>query len=168
MTIDIRSARLDLRPISPRVAAALLAERELAAVLLGATLPPEWPQPDLLDVLPMLAAADPEPPGFGAWVMVEQVSSRVVGDVGFLGPPEDGLVEIGFSVLPDRRRRGYATEAVRTLLDWVLQQPGVRGVVARSDADNLGSAGVLEGAGFSPTDEADGQLTWTRMPEAGP
>jgi RimJ/RimL family protein N-acetyltransferase len=46
------------------------------------------------------------------------------------------------------------------LIDWVLQQPGVRGVVARSDADNLGSAGVLEGAGFSRTDEADGQLTW--------
>jgi ribosomal-protein-alanine N-acetyltransferase len=168
MTIDRRGARLDLRPISPRVAAALLAERELAAVLLGATLPREWPQPDLLDVVPMLAAADPEPPGFGAWAMVERVSKTVVGDVGLLGPPVDGLVEIGFSVLPGWRRRGYATEAVRALLDWALQQPGVRGVVARSDADNLGSAGVLEGAGFSRTDEADGQLTWTLLPEAGP
>jgi ribosomal-protein-alanine N-acetyltransferase len=168
MTIDRRSARLDLRPIAPRVAAALLADRELAAGLLGATLPPEWPQPDLLDLLPILAAADPEPSGFGAWAMVERASNMVVGDLGFLGPPEDGLVEIGFSVLPDWRRRGYATEAVRTLLAWAVQQPSVREVVARSDADNIGSAGVLEGAGFSRTGEADGQLTWTLMQEAGP
>jgi len=143
-------------------------ERELAARLLGATLPPEWPQPDLVDILPILAAADPEPARFGAWAMVERVSKNVAGDAGFLGPPQDGTVEIGFSVLPDRRRRGYATEAVRTLLDWVLQQPGVRGVVARSDADNLGSAGVLERAGFVRTGEADGTVTWTFIPEAGP
>ena len=168
MTGERRTARLDLRPITPRVAAALLLERELAARLLGATLPPEWPQPDLVDILPILAAADPEPARFGAWAMVERVSNSVVGDAGFLGPPQDGTVEIGFSVLPDRRRRGYATEAVRTLLDWVLQQPGVRGLVARSDADNLGSAGVLERAGFVRTGEADGTVTWTFIPEAGP
>jgi ribosomal-protein-alanine N-acetyltransferase len=168
MTIDRRGARLDLRPIAPRVAAALLADRELAAAFLGATLPTEWPQPDLLEVLPILAAADPEPAGFGAWVMVERVSNTVVGDAGFLGPPEDGVVEIGFSVLPERRRRGYATEAVRTLLDWVRQQPGVRLVIARSDTDNVASAGVLEAAGFSRTGEADGQLSWALTPDVGP
>jgi predicted acetyltransferase len=28
-----------------------------------------------------------------------------------MGLPDDGVVEIGFSVIPDQRRHGYATEA---------------------------------------------------------
>jgi ribosomal-protein-alanine N-acetyltransferase len=154
------AARLDLRPLPPAVAAALADDRELATRLLGAALPAAWPQSDLLDAMPLLAKAGSETEGFGAWVMIERATNTVVGDVGFLGPPEDGVVEIGFSVLPDRRRRGYASEAVRALLEWVLRQPGVREVVARSDLDNLGSAGVLEGTGFNRTGEIDGQIAW--------
>jgi len=160
MTKVLAGDRLELRPLAPAAAAALFDDREVAAALVGATLPPDWPQPDLLEAMPLLAKARSETEGFGAWVMIERATNTVVGDVGFLGPPEDGVVEIGFSVLPDRRRRGYATEAVRALLEWVLRQPGVRAVVARSDADNLASAGVLEGAGFVRTGEIDDQVAW--------
>ena len=155
-----RVARLDVRPLPPAVAAALADDRELATRLLGAALPAAWPQPDLLETMPLLAKAGSETEGFGAWVMIERATNTVVGDVGFLGPPKDGVVEIGFSVLPDRRRRSYASEAVRALLEWVLRQPGVREVVARSDADNLASAGVLDGTGFVRTGEIDDQVTW--------
>lgn len=152
--------RLELRPLP---AAALGADRGAAAALLGATLPPHWPQDDLRDILPVLASAEPSPAGFGAWVIVERDTNTVVGDAGFLGPPgEDGIVEVGYSVLPDRRRRGYATEAVRALLEWALAQPGVREVVAHCDPDNVGSIRVLEAVEFRRTGEADGQLAWAR------
>ncbi|MHB8649207.1 MAG: GNAT family N-acetyltransferase, partial [Gaiellaceae bacterium] len=66
----------------------------------------------LLDVLPLQAAAAPSDECFGVWVMIERDTGTVVGDVGFIGPPdESGIVEVGYSVIPDRRRRGYATEA---------------------------------------------------------
>src|SRR6185437_5423785 len=67
---------------------------------------------------------------FGIWVMIERESGSVVGDIGFIGPPTDGgSIEIGYSVTPARRRRGYATEAARAILDWALRQPEVKVLV---------------------------------------
>jgi len=93
--------------------------------------------------------------------MIERESNTVVGDIGFLGVPgADGSVEIGYSVIPDRRGRGYATEAARTLVDWALRQPDVTTVVAGCDNDNVPSIRTLERLGFVRTGEADGQVRW--------
>jgi ribosomal-protein-alanine N-acetyltransferase len=129
--------------------------------VLGVALPPEWPHADLLDVLPLQAAAGPSEERFGVWVMIERETRAVVGDIGFLGPPgAAGTVEIGYSVIPDRRGRGYATEAARALVDWALRQPGVRGVVAGCEKENVASIRTLERLGFTRTGEAGGQLRW--------
>ncbi len=129
--------------------------------MLGVALSPEWPHADLLDVLPLQAAAAQLEKRFGVWVMIEAETQTVVGDIGFLGPPgADSTVEIGYSVVPDRRRRGYATEAARALVDWALRQPGVRAVVAGCDKENVASIRTLERLGFSSTGETNGQLRW--------
>ena len=151
---------IELRRLTPAAPAALPHDRPTAERLLGATAPPSWPQPDLLDIMPMLAVAKVPAERFGAWVMVERDTSTVVGDIGFLGPPVDGAVEIGFSVIPERRRRGYASAAASALVDWALQQPDVRTVTARSGHANLASAAVLDRAGFARTGETDGQIHW--------
>ena len=81
--------------------------------------------------------------------MIERESGRVVGDIGFLGPPDEGgSVEIGYCVIPDRRRRGYASEAARALVGWALEQPGVEVVVASPESGNLASVRTLERVGF--------------------
>jgi ribosomal-protein-alanine N-acetyltransferase len=158
----IRTARLELRPLPAAAAEALPHDRRSAADLIGATLPPCWPQVDLLDVLPMQAAAGPEDEGFGLWLMIDAETGSVIGDVGFIGPPVAGVVEIGFSVVPDRRRHGYATEAVGAMVDRVLQGPTVHSVVARCDAENVASIGVLEATGFVRTGASDGLVHWCR------
>ena len=120
--------RMELRPLPALAAAALPGDRQEAARILGATLPPEWPQPDLLDVLPLQAAASPEAECFGVWVMVERDSGSVVGDIGFIGPPDEaGSIEVGYSVIPDRRRRGYATEAAGAIVEWARLPAGRSG-----------------------------------------
>ena len=142
----------------PAAAAAALPDgRETAERLLGAALSEDWPSADLLDVLPRLAAAVP----FGAWVIVERESATVVGDVGFLGGPgADRTVEIGYSVIPGRRGRGYAAEAVRALVDWALEESRVDAVVAGCEPENSASIRVLERVGFVRTGELDGQIRW--------
>lgn len=143
----IQTTRLELRPLPSAAAGALPDDRETAARLLGVVLPPEWPQADLLDVLPLQAAAAHAEERFGVWVIIERGSKTVIGDIGFIGPPgEDGTVEIGYSVIPDRRGRGYATEAARVLVDWALRQPGVDSVVAGSGEAAVCSSRSLSSA----------------------
>jgi len=95
--------------------------------------------------------------------MIERDSGCVVGDVGFIGPPDEaGSIEVGYSVISDRRRRGYATEAAGAIVEWALSQPGVRDVVAGCDADNVPSIRTLERLGFRRTGEANAHISWCR------
>lgn len=156
---------MELRPLPALAAAVLPEDRDEAARILGATLPTEWPHADLLDALPLQAAASPETALFGVWVMIERDSGVVVGDIGFIGlPDEAGSIELGYSVIPDRRRRGYATEAAAAIVEWALSQPGVRVVVAGCDNGNEPSIRTLERLGFRRTGETNGQIRW----ESGP
>ena len=160
-TPRLHAERLDLLPLNPEAAGVLPDNRVLAARLIGAQLSADWPARDLLDVLPMQAAASPETACFGVWVMIERPTGTVVGDIGFFGPPgDDETVEVGYSVVPDRRRRGYATEAARTLIDWALDQPGLTIVVAGCDPANAPSIRTLEKLGFARSTPLPDQLRW--------
>lgn len=153
--------RLELRLLPVQAAAAVLEDREDAARRLGALLPPEWPHSELLGLLRRHAAALPEEACFGVWVMIERDSGSVVGDIGFHGPPDGtGTVEVGYSVVPDRRGRRYAGEAATALVPWALAQPSVQAVVAGCDPHNAPSIATLERVGFHRTGMANGEIRW--------
>jgi [ribosomal protein S5]-alanine N-acetyltransferase len=157
----LHTPRLELRPLPAAAARALPTDRETSALLLGAVLPAAWPHADLLDVLPEQAVTTRETEPYGVWVLIERSSRTVVGDAGFMGPPgAEQTVEIGYSVIPDRRRRGYATEAVRALVEWALDQPDLSAVVAGCAADNTPSIRLLERVGFQRTGAEGEQLRW--------
>jgi ribosomal-protein-alanine N-acetyltransferase len=157
----IRTSRLDLLPLDPAAARVLPQERDEASRIVGAAFSHAWPLPDLVDILPKQAALAPDQAQFGIWLIVERESGNVVGDTGFHGPPaDDKTIEIGYSVIPDRRRRGYATEAVRALVDWARGQPGVDAVVAGCEENNQASIRTLEALGFRRTGQKGMQLRW--------
>jgi ribosomal-protein-alanine N-acetyltransferase len=160
MTPNLQTARLELRPLPPAVAAVLPGDRAAAEALLGATLPTDWPQGDLLDVLPLQARSDGRAADFGVWVLIESATQTVVGDAGFKGPPADGVVEIGYSLIPDRRRRGYASEAAAALVDWARSQDDVDTVIAACDRENLASIRTLERLGFARTGMDGDEIRW--------
>jgi ribosomal-protein-alanine N-acetyltransferase len=167
----LATERLDVRPVDDRVAAAVLSDRSLAERLLSARLHSQWPAPDLLDVLRLpsrvavtcATAPDADAPfgHFGVWALVERDTRTVVGDAGFHGAPDAaGVVQLGYSIVPPRRRRGYATEAATALVTWALANPSVRHITASCDPRNAGSIRVLERVGFRPDGAAGGQLRW--------
>lgn len=78
-------------------------------------------------------------------------SGIIIGGGGFKGPPDDGVVEIGYHVLAPHRRRGYATEAVEALLGWAFSHSCVRAVVAETGLRNAPSRRLLEKLGFGST-----------------
>jgi hypothetical protein len=99
-TGPIHTERLELSPLPPAAAAALPERREAAEDIIGAELSSDWPQPDLLKILPRHATTAPEHASYGIWVMIESGPRTVIGDLGFHGPPENGVVEIGYAVIP--------------------------------------------------------------------
>lgn len=91
----------------------------------------------------------------------EVAGPRVIGSVGFHGPPDEaGRLEIGYSVDPGYRRRGYAREAVRAMLDWAHATHGIDTFVASISPDNEPSLRLADQFGFQQVgeqmDEIDG------------
>ena len=39
----------------------------------------------------------------------------MIGEIGFVGPPVNGAVTIGYAIVPSARGQGYATEAIAAL-----------------------------------------------------
>ena len=74
----------------------------------------------------------------------------VIGDCHTHGAADaEGDIEIDYGLAAPYRGRGYGIELVEAFSQWLLGQPGVRGVVARHvPAGNSASCCVLERAGF--------------------
>lgn len=90
-------------------------------------------------------------PKQGEWYAIWLVTRHdgvQVGDLSFKGLNEDGSVEIGYGIKDEFQGQGYATEAVRAAVDWVLNQDGVLCVEAEAEPDNKVSQRVLAKCGF--------------------
>jgi RimJ/RimL family protein N-acetyltransferase len=91
-------------------------------------------------------------PGSARWIAraaVAEPGGAVVGHGGFHGPPDaDGTVEVGYSVDPAYRRRGYAKAMLAALLERARAEPAVRVVRASISPDNVASLATIAGFGF--------------------
>ena len=153
----IETARLKLIPATVAMARAEIGDPAELARLLGAAVPDNWPPETLADALPLFLGwleAAPDRVGWFSWYCLaaqgEAATPVLVASGGFKGPPQDGTAEIGYSVLPQFERRGYATEMVGGLVRWALAQPGVARVAAETEWANPASVRVLRKAGFVP------------------
>jgi RimJ/RimL family protein N-acetyltransferase len=72
----------------------------------------------------------------------------VVGEIGG-GVVAPGVVEIGYAVVKSCWGRGYATEAVRALVQRAREVADVRRIVGHTPLDRPASARVLEKVGFA-------------------
>ena len=118
----IETARLTLVPATVALARAELGDRGEFARLLDAGVPDNWPPESAADALPLFLSwleAAPDRVGWFGWYALARSADVgppvLVGGGGFLGPPQEGIVQIGYSLLPEFQRRGYATEMGRGL-----------------------------------------------------
>jgi RimJ/RimL family protein N-acetyltransferase len=92
--------------------------------------------------------ADPDVAPWLARAVYGRPAAAVVGRAGFHGPPDArGMVEIGYAIVPEFRRRGYARAAVGELLVYAAEH-GARTVRASVSVENLASLAVIRGNGF--------------------
>lgn len=159
MSARLRTTRLDLVPATVvMLQAELDGDCERLARFIGATVPIEWP-PDLYDddaVRYTLEWLEKHPGqeewGFHYFVLrndPDEPESVLIGAGGFKGPPEEGEVELGYSILARFRRRGFATEAVLAFVKRAFSDARVRCVTAETLPHLVPSIGVLQKCGFS-------------------
>jgi [ribosomal protein S5]-alanine N-acetyltransferase len=100
------------------------------------------------------------------WLMrvaVLKGTRQAIGRVGFHAPPDaEGTVEIGYSVSPAFRGRGFAREMATALISWSASR-GCTACLASVRPDNAPSLAIIETLGFvkvgEQVDEIDG-LEW--------
>lgn len=95
------------------------------------------------------------------WAIVLKEENLIIGYIILKGlPNEAGEVIIGYAVDEDYRRKGYATEAVRRLLQWIFSYPRVHSVIADTEKTNLPSYRLLEQLGAIKYKETEELLWW--------
>ena len=163
----IPTARLELVSMTvPFMQALVAGDHGRASQEMGASVPDNL-RAGLEDFLRYRLAQLAVEPSIRRWLGRAMVltepdgARRVIGTIGFHGPPDElGRLEIGYSVQAAFRRQGFAREAVRAMLDWAAAEHGIRRFIASVSPANAASLALIRGFGFRQTgeqmDEIDG------------
>lgn len=95
------------------------------------------------------------------WTIISKADNKMVGDLCFVGEPDaDGKIEIGYGTYEEFRKRGFMTEAVRAMIEWAKNQPGLKTIIASTDKTNVDSFSVLQKNSFTKSGETATLYNW--------
>jgi ribosomal-protein-alanine N-acetyltransferase len=80
------------------------------------------------------------------WFFIEKKDGSKVGNISHRSVGR--AQEIGYAVLPSERKKGYCSEAVIIMVDYLFLSKDIARVQAHTDVRNEGSQKTLEKAGF--------------------
>ena len=152
----LRTSRLLLIPASIESLRAELKSNDELGKVIDADIPAAWP-PDLYDADAVNWTINALASGrSGAdWTLYyltrlnDGAKPTLIGAGGYKADPDEtGTVEIGYGVLPEFQRQGFANEAVEAMLEFAFSDTRVRRVIAHTLEHLAPSRGVLEKAGF--------------------
>jgi ribosomal-protein-alanine N-acetyltransferase len=166
VTETIATERLELVWLSPELVEAILEGRRDE---LEFAVPDDWPDEHDRRFLAFRLRQMGDEPARGPWLVRAVVlpgSRELIGHVGFHGPPgvnslrAEDAVEVGYTIFPEHRRQGYATEALAALLGWARAQ-GIDHFVASVGPENEPSLRMVRRLGFVEVgrhwDDEDGE-----------
>lgn len=151
----IQTRRLDLRIGTRESLFADLEGHDALAEALGVEVPENWPpeyydEPAIQWTLDKLPFVDPQNAGYWLYyaVLRREEGPVLIGVAGFKWPPHEGSIEIGYGVLEQYRRQGFATEMVDAFVRFAFSHDDMHEVTAETYPELIASIGVLEKNGF--------------------
>ena len=143
--------------------------------LIGSPAPDGWPEfPEAIGFT--LTHLQNAPEADRSWSMqffVDHDRGRLVGSGGFVAPPVERTVEIGYEVAPEFRGQRLGVAAARALVEHAVASGEVDHVIAHTLPGSNPSTGVLESLGFKHVDDQEDpdvgtvwEWRWTRPSKA--
>jgi RimJ/RimL family protein N-acetyltransferase len=82
--------------------------------------------------------------------VVEDKAGKKVGFIAYFYVlhPACRSLEVGYSLIPSERGKGYGTEALKMMVDFVFLTKDANRIQAQTDSRNLASQKILEKVGF--------------------
>ncbi|GAB2605188.1 hypothetical protein GCM10027168_42660 [Streptomyces capparidis] len=143
---DLLTERLILHPLSPAEAERVAAREPGDGDLWSPGYPTTMDTEAAGSFLRRCAESGDQRP-FGDYQIRRRDDGRAIGGLGFNGRPVNGVGVIGYGLVHEVRGRGYASEALRRLLEFAREQ-GLTLVKGDADLDNTASQRVMEAAGM--------------------
>jgi RimJ/RimL family protein N-acetyltransferase len=158
-SLIIRTERLELVPLSTSLAQSLFHGRGPRRSAWAA----DYPTDASLVAAGMTLTAVAKglrPAPYGAYQIVRREDELVIGDCGYLGPPDAaGVVYAGVDVVDSERGEGYATEALEGLIGFAFTDDEVDCVRTEAEKRNGAARRVAEKAGMACVAE-DAELVY--------
>ena len=162
MNFEIETARLKLIPLTEPCTRAAPADRALLERETGAEVPLSWPvehydQEVLEHTADVLKTKEGREGWLPRYVIVREPRPFLAGMVGMMAPDPAGACVIGYSILSEYRRHGYASEALAGVVDWGFAHAGVRCMVGETYPELIGSIRTMERNGFRLSGRGSGE-----------
>lgn len=124
-----------------------------------------WPDSDFIEIIPKiinnLSLAE-GPTGFESWLIIRKDTLEVIGDAGFKGYNfNEKNADIGYGIISEERRKGFAEEAVKELIRWAFSTGIVDEITARCLLDNVNSINFLKKLNFTEIKQDAEMKYWT-------
>jgi [ribosomal protein S5]-alanine N-acetyltransferase len=170
----IETTNLKLVPCELRYYEAILTDQRQLERMLGVTVFDNWFDfPGVAGIEAVRYSyeymkAHPDALGWWGYLFIHVKDQALVGQGGFKGKAnEDGMVEIGYAIVPAYRRQGLATEAAQGLIDYAFSHAHIKSVTAHTLAEPNASTRVLKKVGMkfggTVNDPDDGEIWHWRL-----
>ncbi len=80
--------------------------------------------------------------------VIERKEGAKIGFIAHYIVQPSGLMEIGYGIIPSERGKGYGTEAVQIMVDYLFLSKDIARIQAVTNVENHASQRVLEKVGF--------------------
>ncbi len=96
---------------------------------------------------------------FTYWFIIRKSDKKIIGTLAFNGKPNSNKeVEIGYALGKEYEHKGYMTQALTGLLQWVKQNTEVKYIIAETKLDNYSSQNLLTRCEFEQYKQTDCSL----------
>lgn len=123
-----------------------------------------WPDNDVIETLPKIInnlSKVEAPTGYESWMIIKKETLEIIGDLGFKGfNYKEGNIDIGYGIIKEERKKGYAEEAVKEIIKWAFSNEIVKEITANCLIENISSINLLTKFNFIELRTENGMKYW--------